>query len=195
MPSVRVLPNHRSPYLRRLASRAEPAPLPGVRRLGGRRSRRDCDRAGGPCRRRRGNDLSQRDDLSDDGRRAPGRSARDRRRKGSRSPDRPPTCTLSRAGATRIVDLQGRALFPGFIDPHHHTVLSALFADSDARHRLPEIRESRRRASRAESSRRENTGGPMDRTPVPTTTSCRAAICRWRSWTRSRPGIRFSSST
>ena len=32
-------------------------------------------------------------------------------------------------GATRIVDLQGRALFPGFIDPHHHTVLSALFGD------------------------------------------------------------------
>ncbi len=32
-------------------------------------------------------------------------------------------------GATRIIDLQGRALFPGFIDPHHHTVLSALFAD------------------------------------------------------------------
>jgi predicted amidohydrolase YtcJ len=32
-------------------------------------------------------------------------------------------------GATRIVDLQGRALFPGFIDPHHHTVLSALVFD------------------------------------------------------------------
>ena len=32
-------------------------------------------------------------------------------------------------GASRIVDLQGRAVFPGFIDPHHHTVLSALFAD------------------------------------------------------------------
>jgi predicted amidohydrolase YtcJ len=32
-------------------------------------------------------------------------------------------------GATRIVDLQGRVLFPGFIDPHHHTVLSALFGD------------------------------------------------------------------
>ena len=32
-------------------------------------------------------------------------------------------------GATRIVDLQGRTLFPGFIDPHHHTVLAALFAD------------------------------------------------------------------
>ena len=32
-------------------------------------------------------------------------------------------------GATRIVDLQGRTLFPGFIDPHHHTVLCALFAD------------------------------------------------------------------
>ena len=32
-------------------------------------------------------------------------------------------------GATRSVDLQGRTLFPGFIDPHHHTVLSALFAD------------------------------------------------------------------
>ncbi len=32
-------------------------------------------------------------------------------------------------GATQIVDLQGRVLFPGFIDPHHHTVLSALFAD------------------------------------------------------------------
>ena len=32
-------------------------------------------------------------------------------------------------GATRIVHLQGRALFPGFIDPHHHTVLAALFAN------------------------------------------------------------------
>ena len=31
-------------------------------------------------------------------------------------------------GATRIVDLQGRVVFPGFIDPHHHTVLSALSA-------------------------------------------------------------------
>lgn len=29
--------------------------------------------------------------------------------------------------ATRIVDLQGRALLPGFIDPHNHTVLSSLF--------------------------------------------------------------------
>ena len=32
-------------------------------------------------------------------------------------------------GGARVVDLQGRALFPGFIDPHHHTGLSALFAD------------------------------------------------------------------
>ena len=32
-------------------------------------------------------------------------------------------------GATRIVDLQGRVLFPGFIDPHHHTVLASLLAD------------------------------------------------------------------
>ena len=32
-------------------------------------------------------------------------------------------------GATRIIDLQGRALFPGFIDPHHHTVVAALVAD------------------------------------------------------------------
>jgi predicted amidohydrolase YtcJ len=31
--------------------------------------------------------------------------------------------------ATRIVDLHGRALFPGFIDPHHHTVVAALVAD------------------------------------------------------------------
>ncbi len=29
--------------------------------------------------------------------------------------------------ATRIVDLQGRTLLPGLIDPHHHAVLSALF--------------------------------------------------------------------
>lgn len=28
---------------------------------------------------------------------------------------------------TRIVDLKGRVLFPGFIDPHNHTVLSSLF--------------------------------------------------------------------
>ena len=31
--------------------------------------------------------------------------------------------------ATRIVDLRGRTLLPGFIDPHHHTCLSALFAE------------------------------------------------------------------
>jgi predicted amidohydrolase YtcJ len=31
-------------------------------------------------------------------------------------------------GSTKMVDLQGRALFPGFIDPHHHTVLAALIA-------------------------------------------------------------------
>jgi len=31
--------------------------------------------------------------------------------------------------ATRIVDLTGRTLLPGFIDPHHHTCLSALFAE------------------------------------------------------------------
>jgi predicted amidohydrolase YtcJ len=31
-------------------------------------------------------------------------------------------------GTTRIVDLKGRALLPGFIDPHHHTVLSAVLA-------------------------------------------------------------------
>jgi predicted amidohydrolase YtcJ len=31
--------------------------------------------------------------------------------------------------ATRVVDLKGRTLLPGFIDPHHHTCLSALFAD------------------------------------------------------------------
>ena len=34
-----------------------------------------------------------------------------------------------RRGGTRIVALQGRVLFPGFVDPHHHTVLSALFAN------------------------------------------------------------------
>ena len=33
------------------------------------------------------------------------------------------------SGATKIVDLQGRTLFPGFIDPHHHTVLCALVVD------------------------------------------------------------------
>jgi predicted amidohydrolase YtcJ len=32
-------------------------------------------------------------------------------------------------GSTKIVDLQGRSLFPGFIDPHHHTVVAALAAD------------------------------------------------------------------
>jgi predicted amidohydrolase YtcJ len=31
-------------------------------------------------------------------------------------------------GSTKIVDLEGRALFPGFIDPHHHTVLASLIA-------------------------------------------------------------------
>ena len=30
---------------------------------------------------------------------------------------------------TKIVDLQGRTLLPGLIDPHHHTCLSALWAD------------------------------------------------------------------
>lgn len=30
--------------------------------------------------------------------------------------------------ATRMIDLAGRTLLPGFIDPHHHTVAAALFA-------------------------------------------------------------------
>jgi predicted amidohydrolase YtcJ len=30
--------------------------------------------------------------------------------------------------ATRIIDLAGRTVLPGFIDPHHHTVAAALFA-------------------------------------------------------------------
>ena len=30
--------------------------------------------------------------------------------------------------SAKIVDLEGRTLFPGFIDPHHHTVLAALIA-------------------------------------------------------------------
>ena len=34
-----------------------------------------------------------------------------------------------RGSATTIVDLQGRTMLPGLIDPHHHTVLSALVAD------------------------------------------------------------------
>ena len=65
-------------------------------------------------------------------------------------------------GATRIIDLQGRTLFPGFIDPHHHTVLSALLRRSAAQCRLPEILKSRRRARRAESRGRESAAGAMD---------------------------------
>lgn len=34
-----------------------------------------------------------------------------------------------RTGATRIIDLQGRALLPGFVDPHHHTCSAAIFAE------------------------------------------------------------------
>jgi predicted amidohydrolase YtcJ len=34
-----------------------------------------------------------------------------------------------RTGATRVIDLQGRALLPGFVDPHHHTSSAAVFAD------------------------------------------------------------------
>jgi predicted amidohydrolase YtcJ len=34
-----------------------------------------------------------------------------------------------RSGATRIIDLQGRALLPGFVDPHHHTFGAAIFAE------------------------------------------------------------------
>lgn len=34
-----------------------------------------------------------------------------------------------REKATIMVDLQGRTMLPGLIDPHHHTVLSALVAD------------------------------------------------------------------
>jgi predicted amidohydrolase YtcJ len=40
-----------------------------------------------------------------------------------------PEVSTFAGSATRIVDLEGRALFPGFVDPHHHTVLAALLAD------------------------------------------------------------------
>ncbi len=34
-----------------------------------------------------------------------------------------------KTSATKIVDLQGRTLLPGFVDPHHHTCGAALFAE------------------------------------------------------------------
>ncbi len=65
-------------------------------------------------------------------------------------------------GATRIVDLQGRCLFPGFIDPHHHTVLSALSADLMFDIGYPKHLSSGRRAGRAERGGREICAGPVD---------------------------------
>ena len=41
--------------------------------------------------------------------------------------------------SSQIVDLQGRVLMPGFVDPHNHTVLSALIFASPHRRRIHEI--------------------------------------------------------
>jgi predicted amidohydrolase YtcJ len=34
-----------------------------------------------------------------------------------------------RTGATQVIDLGGRTLMPGFVDPHHHTASAAIFAE------------------------------------------------------------------
>ena len=122
---MREFPDNQSPDIGPLARPDEPTPVPDLRRLG--RRSRDYGRARDPCRRRRGDYLSQRDDHPMAGRRRPVEASRSGRKDccggiGFRR-------VRSGAGRDRIVDLQGRTLFPGFIDPHHHTVLSALFAD------------------------------------------------------------------
>ena len=94
MPGVREFVDHRSSDIRPLGSRAEPTPIPGD--LGGGFGLRDDGRARGLRRRRRGHDLSQRDNLSDDLHRASRRVARDWRGRDTRRPDRPPTCPRSR---------------------------------------------------------------------------------------------------
>ena len=194
MPRVREFPDNRSTDLRPLASRAEPAPVPGLRHLDGGRGRRNDGRARSPCRRRRGRDLSQRDDLSDDGRRAAGRGARDRRRKDSRR-----RIGLRRvlARARREPDRRpsGPRRIPGVHRPApSHCPLRAV-RRSAAQYRLRKIFESRRRARRAESGSRENAAGPMDsRRRLRQPLAGRRSV-DGRSWTRSRPSIRFSSCT
>ena len=53
-----------------------------------------------------------------------------------------------RGRATTVVDLQGRTMLPGLIDPHHHTVLSALVADLLIDVGYPNYRDTRRRRCR-----------------------------------------------
>ncbi len=96
--------------------------------------------------------------------------------------------------ATRIVDLQGRTLLPGLIDPHHHTVLAALLSDvliNVGYAKYPRHDAALTALRRRRPRRRLATG----LRPAFMTTSCRAGICRCRSWMQFRPGIRFSSCT
>ena len=98
------------------------------------------------------------------GRPGAGRSARDRPADrilaaGSASD----VSALARGATSKIVDLQGRALFPGFIDPHHHTVLSALLRRSADQTSGTRSTEARRRARRDQGDGREDAAGPVDR--------------------------------
>ncbi len=161
MPCVHEFPDNRSLDLRPLATRAEPAPVPGLRRLGGGRDCRDDRRARGPGRQRRGRDLSQRGNLSDDGWGAASRSARDQRRKDSRR----------RIGLRRVLARARREPdrrpsrprpIPGFYRPAPSHCPRRAVRRSAARYRLRKISESRRGARRTESFGRESAAAQMD---------------------------------
>ena len=192
MSSMREFPDNQSPDIGPLARPDEPTPVPDLRRLG--RRSRDYGRARDPCRRRRGDYLSQRDDLSDDGRRATGRGARHSGRKDS---CRGIGFRRVRPGARRDPDRRpsGPHPVPGVHRPApSHRPFRAV-RGSAAQYRLPEILESRRGACRAESGGRQRRRLGNGFAPATTTTCCRVATCLWGSWMRSRPSIRFLSFT
>ncbi len=79
------------------------------------------------------------------------------------------------------------SLFPGFIDPHHHTVLSALFAELLLDIGYPKYSNARRRPRRAEGGGREDAAGPMDPRRLLRQSLAGRRSVDGRSWMRSRP--------
>ena len=96
--------------------------------------------------------------------------------------------------STRVIDLDGRTLLPGFIDPHQHTVTGALVAAvfTEIGYTAYKTRAAVMSALRERAAQTPPASGFCS--PI-STICCRAATCRRPSSTRCPPTIRSLSIT
>ena len=99
-----------------------------------------------------------------------------------------------KSAETRVIDLDGRTMLPGLIDPHNHTILAALIFEllDDVGYAKYPTRAALVAHLKEKAAAVPGGHGSSART---STTCCRAATSPGPNSTRSRPTIRSSSGT